>query len=142
MKTLMLLIAAISLTWSATCLASPDFEQPRELSYIEDRGGLRLTEPYKKNNRWWLALECNVSGIKKITVTPKTIHSGLAWSKSVANVDENRIYLSIYTAMQGPRAPSAACGDAPLAHAPGGVYQVYYLDPDETTHSLGTVELR
>lgn len=118
---------------------NPPFEQPRSLAFIEDRGGLALTETYRKNNRWWLGVECNVSGIKTISETPRTLHSGLAWSKSVATVEDDRIYLTVFTAVQGPQAPSANCGDAPLARVERKVYPVYYVDPDEQTHLLGNV---
>lgn len=135
-------VVLIGLLATHTSSAAPPFEQPRSYAFIEDRGGLLLKPSYRKNNRWWLAVDCNVSGIKTITVAPRTIHSGLAWSKSVAIIEEDKIYLTVYTAVQGPRAPSAICGDAPLDYLPRGHYPVYYRDPDSGSHSLGTIEIK
>ncbi len=136
------LIVVFVLATASANAVTPPFEQSRSLAFIRDRGGLALGEPYRKNNTWWLALECNVSGIKTITDTPVNIHSGLAWSKSVARLEEKRIYLTVFTAVQGTQAPSAICGDAPLPRVSAGVYQVYYVDPDESEHLLGAVEIK
>lgn len=131
----------------ALCLAqfayavNPPFEQPRSLNFIQNRGGIIVDSTYRKNNRWWLTVSCNVSGIKKFTHTPNHIHAGLAWSKSVAVIEDGAILLTVYTAQQGTRAPSAVCGDAVLSRFDPGYYKVYYLDPDGTRHELGEVEL-
>jgi hypothetical protein len=142
MKTLILIIAAALLAAATASQATPPFEQARSLAFIEARGGIRIEQTFRKNNRWWLTVECNVSGIKTITVTPTTIHSGLAWSKSSARVEGDAIYLQVFTAVQGSQAPSAVCGPAPLQHVPPQVYRVYYVDPDDSRHALGQVEIK
>jgi hypothetical protein len=134
--------------------AAPPFEQPRSFAFLQNRGGIAIAPVERKNGGWWLGVECNVSGIKTITVTPSVIHASLAWSKSVARIEENTIYLQVYTAMQGNRAPSAQCGPAQLKRARPGSYQVYYVDPaaegqndpdrppPERLHLLATITIR
>ena len=130
------LLAGLSLA------ADPPFAQQRSYAFLEQRGGLSIDQPYRKNNRWYLPVHCNVSGIKAITTPPRVIHSGLAWSASVARVEDRHILLTVVTAMQGSRAPSAVCGPAPLRHLDSGHYEVLYLDPDGTTHPLATISSR
>ncbi len=124
-----LLIGLLVLTQVQLATAAPPFEQARSFAFLQERGGIEIAPVERKNNSWWLPVQCNVSGIKAITVTPSVIHSSLAWSKTVARIEEKTIYLQVYTAMQGSRAPSAVCGPAQLQRARAGTYQVYYLDP-------------
>jgi hypothetical protein len=142
MKTQIPLIAIAMLMLATPGHGTPPFEQARSLAFLQARGGILVEQSFRKNNRWWLAVECNVSGIKAITVTPTTIHSGLAWSKSIASIDGDRIYLQVFTAVQGTQAPSANCGPAALQRVEAQSYQVYYLDPDDSRHHLGQVEIK
>ena len=134
-----MLSASISITSHA---ADPPFAQARSLAFLLERGGIRIDQPVRKNNQWYLPVICNVSGIKAISRPPQVIHSGLAWSESIARVGESEIDVSVITAMQGSRAPSALCGPASLQRITSGSYQVFYLDPDGTRHPLGAVDVR
>ena len=140
MKTAWLLLALLCLGSSPLRAITPPFEQPRSLGFIEQRGGLAVDRPYRKGNYWVLPVVCNVSGIKTITVAPEVIHAGLAWSKSVALIEDGHIYLTVLTAQQGTLAPSAQCGPARLERFSQQHYEVYYRDPDGTTHWLMTID--
>jgi hypothetical protein len=142
MQALAPLIAAAALLLASAASATPPFEQARSLAFINARGGLLVERVFRKNGGWWLDVQCNVSGIKSVSTTPSTLHAGLAWSKSVARVEAGRIYLQVFTAMQGSEAPSANCGPARLRRADPGVYQIYYLDADDSSHALGQLEIR
>jgi hypothetical protein len=141
MQKMLIVVALALLLCGQRSLAAPPFEQARSLAFLQDRGGIAVDKVFRKNGDWLLPVACNVSGIKTITTTPTTIHASLAWSKSVAWIEEGHIYLQVFTAMQGPRAPSAECGPAALRHTQRGVYPVYFVDPDETTHLLTSVEI-
>ena len=142
MKTCNLLAATVLWLLATPGHGTPPFEQPRSLAFLQARGGILVQQSFRKNNRWWLEVQCNVSGIKTISVAPTTIHSGLAWSKSVASVDGDRIYLQVFTAVQGTQAPSANCGPAALQRVEPQFYQLYYVDPDDSRHHLGQVEIQ
>lgn len=124
-----LLLTALAIFQAQLTAAAPPFEQPRSFAFLQNRGGIAIAPVERKNGHWWLPVKCNVSGIKTITVAPSVIHASLAWSKSVARIEDNAIYLQVYTAMQGNRAPSAECGPAQLRRARRGSYPVYYVDP-------------
>ena len=132
-------ICAAALLAGSSQASDPPFAQQRSLAFLEQRGGLSIDQPYRKSNRWYLPVHCNVSGIKAITRPPAVIHAGLAWSQSLAQIEERRILLTVVTAMQGSRAPSAVCGPALLPRLDTGIYQVYYLNPDGTTHYLAAI---
>jgi hypothetical protein len=148
------LLTALAMSQAPLSSAAPPFEQPRGFAFLQNRGGIAIAPVERKNGDWLLPVQCNVSGIKTITVAPSVIHASLAWSKSVARIEENTIYLQVYTAMQGSRAPSAECGPAQLRRARPGSYQVYYLDPApegedqaasppaERLHLLDTITIR
>ncbi len=148
------LLTVLAIGQTPPTAAAPPFEQPRSFAFLQNRGGIAIAPVERKNGDWLLPVACNVSGIKTITVTPSVIHASLAWSKSVARIEEKTIYLQVFTAMQGSRAPSAECGPAPLRRARPGSYQVYYLDPPpegedepasppaERLHLLDTITIR
>ena len=136
---LVLLSAIISV---ASHASDPPFAQSRSLAFLLERGGVRVDQPVRKNNQWSLPVVCNVSGIKTITRPPRVIHSGLAWSESIARIEGDRIEITVVTAMQGSRAPTAICGPAALPRNSRGSYQVFYRDPDGARHLLDTIELR
>lgn len=117
------------------------FEQPRSWAFMQNRGGIALQPAFNEGGHWFLPVRCNVSGIEAITITPRTLHSKLAWRQTSASVEDGRIYLVIITAQQGPRAPSAVCGPARLEATHAGDYEVFYRDPDGSLHSMGTVSI-
>lgn len=120
--------------------ASPPFEQPRSLGFLQQRGGIQVGTPYRKGNAWLLPVVCNVSGITRISTTPTIIHAGLAWSRTMATLEEGRIVITVLTAQQGTQAPSAQCGPARLRHYRGEYSGVWYRDPDGAEHHLPTVD--
>ena len=132
--------ALLGLLMTAAAAAAPPFEQPRSLGFLQQRGGIAAGDPYRKGNRWLLPVTCNVSGIATVTTTPTVIHSGLAWSKTLATVEDGRIFITVLTAQQGPEAPSAQCGPARLRRFYDHRYEVWYRDPDGTEHWLRDVD--
>lgn len=134
-----LIISFTALLSTSSSAIEPPFEHPRSFAFLEQRGGVRIAPIYRKHNRWVLPVECNVSGIQATTQQPTVIHAGLAWSRNITRIDGDRILLTVVTATQGTQAPSAICGDAPLIRLYEERYEVFYLDPDGTTHPLGSV---
>ncbi len=137
---LMRCLVVFGLLWCLPVLAGhAKFEQARSWHFIDARGGLQVGQPIRESGQWLLPVACNVSGIEALGSRPVIIHNNLAWSKSVARVEGFLVFLTLYTALQGPRSPSAKCGPAEIPRLQSGTYEVLYLNPDGTTQQLGEI---
>ena len=110
-------------------------QEHRDWSFIESVGGMKV-ELNNKN----LCVACDVSGTRRITTKPTIVNSGigvrkLRWTRIGAT-----IRLTVVTSVF-EKGMSSSCGSIDLSKAPSGVYDVEYLDPDGTTHSLGKIAL-
>lgn len=127
--------------WLQLPAYAADFVQPRSWDFIHARGGLQVEQPTRKGGQSVLPISCNVSGIKTISTTPKIRHSQLAWAESVVKVEGVSIYLTIYTARQSPKYPSAHCGAAAIKRLEPGDYELIYLNPDGSSRRLTVVNV-
>ena len=136
--------AAVLLGVLALCTAVPpasavEVIRARSLAFLRAHGGLETGDAEYVNGRWRLPVHCDVSGVSSLHQPGNVLHSGLAWWRSVAVVEGDRIYLTIETHVMGPEAGSARCGPADLGRTAEGRYEVLYRDPDGATARLGEV---
>ncbi|MGI9296046.1 MAG: hypothetical protein ACR2PS_18840 [Pseudomonadales bacterium] len=136
----MLTLAMICATAQSASF-EPRFQQQRSWAFMQNVGGIALEQAFNEAGHWFLPVSCNVSGIKAVTTTPRTLHSKLAWWQTKASVEDGRIYLTIVTALQGLRAPTSICGPAKLEAVHAGDYDVFYRDLDGSLHGMGKVTI-
>ena len=127
------------------CSASSAFAallgEERDWKFIQSVGGIAIGEPKLINDNWQLPIECNVSGLKTITVKPSMLNSGLMWADTEVRLKDGEIHISIETALIGMGSKTDSCGPAELGVLKSGAYIIKYLSPDMSTNYLGEVNI-
>jgi hypothetical protein len=87
-----------------------------------------------------LPVVCDVSGLTEVTQKPTALNSGLVVTGVPYQINDRALYISI--AMNIPLASSrtSRCGDVAIAGTIKGRYNVFYLEPNKTTHAIGVVD--
>jgi len=107
----------------------------QDWSFIESVGGMKVALVDKT-----LAVECDVSGLKTITVKPTMVNSGMGVRQLKYSRSKNSIRISLITSVL-EKGMKTRTGSIDLANYPPGTYSVVYLNPDGTTHPLSVVTL-
>lgn len=110
-------------------------QEPRDWTFIESVGGMKVTLANKR-----LAVDCDVSGTRRITNKPTIVNSGIGVRKLKWTRAGLAIRLSVVTSIF-EKGMSSSCGSLDISKVPSGSYSVEYLDPDGTTHPLGMITL-
>jgi hypothetical protein len=115
--------------------------EERDWEFIQSVGGIAIGTPTLINHEWLLPIECNVSGLKTITVKPTMLNSGLVWADTEVRIKDSEIHISIETALTGMGGKSSSCGPAELGTLKSGKYIIKYLSPDMSTNYIGEVDI-
>lgn len=111
-------------------------QESRDWDFIKSVGGMKVSAKDKT-----LVVDCDVSGIRKVTVKPSTINSAMAvrkiWHKRVGNTIQLKVVTSVIE-----KGINSACKPLDLSAYPDGAYKVEYLNSDGTTQALGKVTLK
>lgn len=110
--------------------------QERSWAFIQSVGGMKVSA---KDST--LTVECDVSGLKKVTVKPTLINSGIGVRKLKHKRDGNTILLTLFTCVIG-KGITTSPKPVDLSDYPDGAYSVAYLDPDGARHPVGKVFLK
>lgn len=106
-------------------------------SFIETVGGLEIIGQDKNPN--YLRIDCDVSGTRKITHTPTIVNSALAIREVRKRIDGNIIQIYIVTSVITEGFSSRAFG-VNLGLIEKGKYEIQYLNPDNSTVTLGVIQ--
>ena len=111
-------------------------QESRDWHFIKSVGGMKVSAKDKT-----LVVDCDVSGIRKVTMKPTTINSAMAvrkvWHKRVGNTIQLKVVTSVIE-----KGINSACTPLDLSAYPDGTYKVEYLNSDGTTQALGKVTLK
>lgn len=136
MKFLTPLIFLLSATFVFSDVTGFLTQDKRDWNFVQSVGGMKASI---KNTS--LHVECNVSGLKKVTVEPTIINSALGVRSLKHKRDGNTISLTLVTCLIG-KGVSTSPKPIDLAAYPDGEYSIVYLDPDGTKHAVGKVTLQ
>jgi hypothetical protein len=87
-----------------------------------------------------LLVECDVSGLKKVTVKPTTLNSGMGVRELKQKRDGNTIYLTLVTSVI-EKGITSSPKPVDLSAYPAGEYSVQYLNPDGSKQMVGKITL-
>ncbi|BCX48165.1 hypothetical protein HAHE_20730 [Haloferula helveola] len=111
-------------------------KQSRDWQFVQSVGGMKVSVDEGKV----LTVDCDVSGLRKVTVKPTMINSGLAVGDVRHRRAGDRIQLTLTTRLIGEGATTTP-GPLDLSKYPAGIYTVEYRDPDGALHEIGKVTL-
>lgn len=106
------------------------FAQEQKWEFVQSVGGLSVGYPSLDSGNWYLPVQANVSGLENITRESTTLNSGTACKEVKAEVDGERIYLTLITSVGGTD-KDARCPSVFLGQIAAGKYNVYYRGPAE-----------
>jgi hypothetical protein len=110
--------------------------QERDWAFIQSVGGMKVSA---KDST--LTVECDVSGLKTVTVKPTLINSGIGVRKLKHKRDGNTILLTLSTCVIG-KGITTSPKPVDLSACPEGEYSVEYLDPNRARHPIGKIAIR
>jgi len=131
--TLLCLIGAIPCLAQAGLL-SWWFGQP--WSFMQSVGGIRVTGAERlPDGSVSLDVDCDVSGLRAVTVRPTTLNSAIGVGGVAVKRRESTLILSVHGAAQA----TCTCPHPTLRSLPAGEYAVAYQGSDRQLHPLGSV---
>lgn len=107
--------------------------ESQDWNFIGSVGGMKVELAGDR-----LLVACNVSGAKTITTRPTIVNSGMGIRELKTSRSDYTIFLTVVTAAW-KKGMSTECDSISLSEYPAGAYAIAYLDPNGTTHPLGTL---
>ena len=115
----------------------------RDWTFIQSVGGLFVGNPkHLESDNWYLPIDCDVSGIRTITIKPTTVNSALVVRKIKTKVKLNTVQIWVITSVADKQNISSSSTGVTLKGITEGSYKIEYLNPDGTTISIKTVEFK
>lgn len=124
------------LPFMVTCIgvsASPDLNpiglltEKWKWKTIQSAGGIKVGTPFRDKNRVvFLPVDCDVSGLRKITVEPLGMNSGLVLKKIRVRVIRSEIHLQVITTLAHGSLGSSPKEPVRLGKLARGNYDVLY----------------
>jgi hypothetical protein len=102
--------------------------EDRDWAFMQSVGGLSIGQPHRANEKVYLPVACDVSGLTTITVKPTTMNSGLVVRDVRASRRGAAVYIWVRTSLPHGK-DGQPCGTAELGDLPPGKYTVYYGKP-------------
>lgn len=102
------------------------FGQERDWQFITSVGGIKIDDPYPTKEGWFLPIQCDVSGLSKITNEPTTMNSALKCVRVKFLQKDSSVFIAIYTGSIGSKNKTCRCEGVNVGPLKKGEYSVYY----------------
>jgi hypothetical protein len=136
MKHIAPLILILSATFAFSDVAGFLTKDRKDWDFVQSVGGMKVS---LKDTA--LVVECDVSGLRKVTVKPTTVNSALGVRELIHKREGNTIFLTLVTSVIG-KGITTSPEPVDLSEYPDGEYSIVYLDPDGRKHAVGKVTLK
>jgi len=107
--------------------------------FITSVGGIRIDDPYPTKEGWFLPVQCDVSGLTKITNEPTTMNSALKCVRIEYSKKDSSVYITVFTSSIGYNNKTCVCEGVNIGQLRKGEYRVYY---ENNLHFIKTVTLK
>ena len=115
----------------------------RMWEFIQQTGGIRITEPVIKQGKLVLPVEYDASGSRTITRKPTGANSGLVVRSVQARLKAgHQIVIWVVTQVAEKDSPTGWLHHAELKAIPPGTYEVYYADAGDPEKFLGKIAVK
>ncbi|MFV0590705.1 MAG: hypothetical protein ACK5M7_04925 [Draconibacterium sp.] len=105
--------------------------------FIQEVGGIKTGTPLETKDGFYLPIECNVSGLDSIAVTPTKLNSALSCIKTKMTIKGNSIHLRIVAGIAMSDNFNCYCKAVSIGDLEPGEYKVYYGRKSELEHQIG-----
>jgi hypothetical protein len=135
------LVLLLSLVASCSSLMSMAAYSSRDWEFIQSVGGIAVGSPWRDDGGYvFLPIDCDVSGLRAITVKPTLINSALVCEAPRVRVRERSVFILICTSLPSGRHDSQ-CPDGELGKLSPGTYDAFYGSPGDFEHPLGSIDV-
>mgnify|MGYP005845341499 CR=1 FL=1 len=109
--------------------------ETRNWDFIQAVGGMKVSVQEST-----LLVDCDVSGLRKVTVKPTVVNSGIGVHQLKLKRDRKTIYVTVVTSLIR-KGIKTSPKPVDISHYPAGEYTVQYLDRDGTKHPVGKIRV-
>lgn len=110
-------------------------------AFLQSVGGIKLGQPVKTPEGWQLPLECDLTGLRRITTDPTVLNSSQVIQDVQWRIEGDQLQLWLLLKPASYATAEARCPDLGLAGISPGTYEAVYRE-GEATHPLGPVNLQ
>ncbi len=142
-KTFFLMLSLMLATTAQAGLAGWLTSSARNWAFVQETGGIRISEPFERGGKLVLPVECDVTGSSGVTCRPTGLNSGLVVRKvGISSAGKDRIVILIVTQVAEQNRDSSRMHYANLEDFSPGAYTVYYEDADDPAKFLGRIRVK
>jgi hypothetical protein len=110
--------------------------------FVQKTGGIRISNPIKKDGKTVLPVEYDVSGLTTVTRKPTLMNSGLTVRKICLKRDGAQIIVRVVTQVAEKGTHAGHVQYADLDDFPPGKFRVYYETTGDAEKNLGEIEIK
>jgi hypothetical protein len=111
--------------------------------FIQSVGGISVGTPKQiESGIWNIPIDCDVSGLRTITVKPTTLNSALVVRKVKSKIQSGTLFIWVITSVVDKQNHSPSATGTTIKNMKPGSYPVEYLNPDGTTIPIKVVEFK
>ena len=138
MKTTTLLLGILAIiTSSYAGIGSFLTQKKADWDFIQQTGGIELTESRQEKNLTYLKLKYDVSGLTTVTRKPETLNSGLAVRNIGIEKKGENIFLFVNTSTPDRSTSSEIIHEVKIEDLEEGLYSVFYGDKPDPQKKIG-----
>jgi len=114
----------------------------RSWNFVQETGGIRISEPVEREGKLVLPVEYDPTGVGGVTQRPTRLNSGLVVRKiQSTRSGDNQIVIRIVTQVAEQDSDPGRIHYADLEDFPAGPYTVYYEEAGDLAKFLGRIQV-
>lgn len=142
-KIILLLIPFVLLTDAQAGLVGWLTSNTRSWSFVQQTGGIRISEPREIDGKLVLPVEYDATGVSGVTQRPTRMNSSLVVRKIQTNrTNHGQLVIRIVTQIAERDSDPGKIHYAELADLPPGAYKVYYGEAGDSEKMLGQIRVK
>jgi hypothetical protein len=142
-RTFLLLLSFALVTDMRAGLAGWLTSSTRGWDFIQETGGIRISESLEKDGKLVLPVEYDATGVAGVTHRATRLNSGLVVRKVACSRTSNgQIVIQIVTQLAEQNSDPGKIHYADLDDISAGTYSVYYEDAGEPEKFLGRIQVK
>jgi hypothetical protein len=112
----------------------------KDWEFIQSVGGMSIGKPYRTEKGIMLPVNCDISGLRTITIKPQMMNSGMSVKEIQTERIDNIISLSLITSVAG-QGRKSTCDDLLIGNIPSGKYSIVYKEPNGSFVQITEIEI-
>ena len=133
-----LFLAVLLALFVFSCSMSVD--KKSDWSFITSVGGIKVDDPVRAKDGWYIPVQCDVSGLTEITHEPTTLNSALKCTRVSYSTNSDSIFITVHHGAVSLKDGSSQCNGVHIGELEEGQYRVYYKYNNDV-HFLRSIQM-